>query len=163
MKHPLLGNRSMSDAENSAGMSKSQLAISYFAGGLLLALLVAILAPQFWIRHDSIPDEEAIAERIRPLADLELAPPAATAVRGKRTGAALVQEFCLPCHGKGLGGAPKIGARKDWTPRLDQGLDALVHSVLANKCGMPPRGSSDAEEMELARAIVYMIWPRMRL
>lgn len=146
-----------------AGLSESQIAISYFACGLLLALLVAILAPQFWIRHDSIPDEDAIAERIRPPADLELALPAATAVKGMRTGAALVQEFCQSCHGKGLGGAPKIGDRKAWAPRRDQDLKVLVQSVKAGRCSMPPRGGSDADEMELGRAIVFMIWPRMRL
>lgn len=153
----------MSAAGNIAAPSESQIAIGCFGLGLLLALLVAILTSLAWQRNDSIPDEDVSAERIRPTADLELAPPTGTAIRGKRTGAALVQEFCQSCHRKGLGGAPKIGDRKAWAPRLGQGLDALVQSAIAGKGSMPARGGSDADDMELARAIVYMIWPRMRL
>ncbi|MHB9102212.1 MAG: c-type cytochrome [Sulfuricella sp.] len=163
LKHPSSGNPLLSASENSAGLSEFQIAISCFACGILLALLVAILAPLVWNRHELIPDEDAIAERIRPLGDLVVAPLAATAIRGQRTGAVLVQEFCQSCHGKGINGAPKIGDRKAWTPRLDKGLDALMQSVIAGKCSMPPRGGSDANQMELARAIVYLIWPRMRL
>lgn len=153
----------MSAVENATEPSKFQIVLRYFALGLLLALLVAILAPQFRISTDSIPDEDAIAERIRPLADLELEPLSTITVRGQRTGKAVVQELCQSCHGKGLGGAPKIGDRKAWTPRIDQGLEALVQSVKDGKCSMPSKGNSDADEMELARAVVYLIWPRMRL
>lgn len=156
----------MSAGRKRALLPESQIALRYFSLGFLLALLVAIaiLGPQVRTSDRGTPDDgDAIAERIRPVAELELAPPAATAIRGQRTGAALVQEFCQRCHGKGLGGAPMIGDRKAWAPRLGQGLDALVHSVIAGKSGMPPRGGSDADDMELARAIVYMIWPRMRL
>lgn len=153
----------MSAAEINASPSEAQIALRYFALGLLLALLVAILAASVRLGSDFVQDEDALAERIHPLADLEIAPPAGHAIRGKRTGAAVVQEYCQSCHRKGQGGAPQIGDRKAWAPRLGKGLEALVQSAKSGKSGMPPRGGSDADDMELARAIVFMIWPRMRL
>ena len=149
--------------EHVASLTEAQIALIYFALGVLLAMLFAVISPLSWLSRDANPEEEASTERIRPAADFELAPPAAAAIRGKRTGAVLVQEFCQSCHRKGLDGAPKIGDRKAWAPRLGQGLDALVRSSIAGKGGMPPRGGSDADDRELARAIVFMIWPRMRL
>jgi len=148
---------------NSAGLSVTKIRIRYLAYGLLLVLLVGIVASRFWMRHDLIPDAGAVTERIQPVADLEIAPPPnATAERGKRTGVFLVHGYCRSCHSSGQGGAPQIGDRKAWAPRMNQGLDALVQSVVSGKCSIPP-GSSDAVEMELARAVVYMIWPRMSL
>lgn len=151
----------MAAANDSTGLSGSRVIIP--ALGLLLALLVSILASHLWIRHDPTPGADAIVERIQPVAYLELAPPPDAATeRGKRSGTFLVHQSCRSCHSNGHGGAPQIGDRKAWGPRMDQGLDALVQSVLSGKCGVS-RGGADADEMELARAVVYMIWPRMRL
>ena len=88
---------------------------------------------------------------------------AAATKESQRTGAEVVDAICGNCHKAGTNGAPKIGDKKAWEPRLGQGLQALVESAKAGKNGMPPRGGSDADDMELARAIVFMIWPRMRL
>jgi len=153
----------MAAANNSAGLSVSKIGISSLALGLLLASLIAIPASYFWIRQDLVLDAGAVAERIQPVAGLELAPPPnATSERGKRTGVFLVHGSCRSCHGHGQGGAPQIGDRKAWTPRMNQGLDAMVRSVVSGKCNSAG-GGSDADELELSRAVVYMIWPRMRL
>ena len=153
----------MAASNDSARLPGSPIGIRYAALGLLLALLVAVLASRWWMRHDLVPDPGAIAERIQPVAYLELAPPPDTATeRGKRVGVFLVHQSCRSCHGNGEAGAPRIGDRQAWAPRLNQGLDALVRSVVSGKCGVS-RGSLDADDMELARAVVYMIWPRMRL
>ena len=153
----------MAAETNSAGLSVSKFRIRYLAYGLLLVLLIGVVASRFWVRHDVIADAGAVIERIQPVADLEIAPPPnATAERGQRTGVFIVHGHCRSCHSNGQGGAPQIGDRKAWAPRMSQGLDALVQSVASGKCGIPP-GSSDAVEAELARAVVYMIWPRMRL
>jgi len=144
-------------------MSVTKIGTCYLPVGLLLASLVAIAASYFWIRQDLVPHAGAVAERIQPVADVELAPPPdATSERGKRTGVFLVHGSCRSCHSSGQGGAPQIGDRKAWTPRMHQGLDAMVRSVVSGK-GNSAGGGSDADELELARAVVYMIWPRMRL
>jgi cytochrome c5 len=130
--------------------------------GLLIALLAACVASLFWTHRDTVPDQ-GIGERIQPIAHLEQAPPPdAVAEKGKRTGIFLVHESCRSCHSNAQLGAPMIGDRRAWAPRIDQGLEALVQSAISGKCGIAP-GGIDADRMELARAVVYMIWPRMRL
>lgn len=153
----------MTSTNDSDGLSVSSSGVRYLAFGLPLALLVAVLAYHFWIRHDSTTGDGSSAERIQPIAGVELAPPPNAATqKGKRAGLLVAHQSCRSCHSSGEGGAPKIGDRKDWAPRINQGLGVLVQSVASGKCGIP-KGGSDADEMELARAVVYMIWPRMRL
>ena len=74
-----------------------------------------------------------------------------------RTGEQLVQAQCAQCHQDGLNGAPKIGDRKAWTPRLAKGLDAMVKSAVHGHGAMPARGGlADATDLEIQGAVVYM-------
>lgn len=107
------------------------------------------------IGHDSKRvDPEEVNARIQPVAKVELATEADTP--GKRTGEQLVQSACFACHGTGAAGAPKIGDKAGWAPRIAKGLDGLMKSATAGLNAMPPRGGSDATDEELARAIVFM-------
>ena len=102
-------------------------------------------------------DEEALASRIQPVAKVELVASAGDAVTGTRSGEDLVKAVCAACHQTGAAGAPKIGDKAAWAPRLGQGLDGLVKSATVGKNAMPPKGgAADASESELARAIVFM-------
>lgn len=73
-----------------------------------------------------------------------------------RSGEEIVKVACSVCHQSGVAGAPKIGDKAAWAPRLVQGLDGLVKSATAGKNAMPPKGASNASEIELTRAIIYM-------
>jgi len=153
----------MANGNSATGTPVTRIGTFYLPAGLLLSSLVAIAASDFWIRQDPVPDVGAVAERIQPVAGMELAPPPdATSERGKRTGVFLVHGSCRSCHSSGQGGAPQIGDRTAWAPRMHQGLDAMVRSVVSGKCNRAG-GGAEADELELARAVVYMIWPRMRL
>lgn len=101
-------------------------------------------------------DEEAVAARIQPVARVELAAAAAGGAKASRSGEEIVKSACFACHGTGAAGAPKIGDKAAWGPRLAKGLDGLLKSAMAGKNAMPPKGGSDANDIELARAIVYM-------
>ena len=102
-------------------------------------------------------DEEAVASRIQPVAKIELAAAGGDAAKGTRSGEDIVKAVCAACHQTGAAGAPKIGDKAAWAPRLAQGLDGLVKSATAGKNAMPPKGgAADASEIELARAIVFM-------
>jgi len=75
----------------------------------------------------------------------------------ERSGKAIVEAQCVKCHGTGVGGAPKIGDRADWTPRVTQGLDVVVRSAIHGHGAMPPRGGmADLTDGEIRSAIVYM-------
>src|SRR4051812_36840849 len=64
----------------------------------------------------------------------------AQAQAGERTGKQVVDEQCVKCHQAGVNGAPRIGDREAWIPRMKQGLDNLVRAAIRGHGGMPPRG-----------------------
>ena len=74
-----------------------------------------------------------------------------------RGGALVVQTQCSKCHQEGLNGAPKIGDRAAWIPRMKRGLDALVTSAVRGHGPMPARGGlADLSDLEIRGAVVYM-------
>jgi cytochrome c5 len=74
-----------------------------------------------------------------------------------RTGKEIVEARCVKCHGTGVGGAPKIGDRAAWIPRVKQGLDVVVASAIHGHGAMPPRGGmADLTDAEVRSAVVYM-------
>lgn len=74
-----------------------------------------------------------------------------------RTGEQVVQAQCAICHTDGLNGAPRIGDRKAWLPRLSKGLDAVVKTAIHGHGAMPARGGlPDLSDTEIHGAVVYM-------
>lgn len=84
-------------------------------------------------------------------------PLSASTPAAARTSESIVQAQCAKCHQSGKDGAPKIGDRAAWTPRLGKGLDQLVASAVHGHGGMPSRGAMpDLEREEIRGAILYM-------
>jgi cytochrome c5 len=74
-----------------------------------------------------------------------------------RTGEQIVKAQCSKCHEKGLHGAPRIGDRDAWIPRLKDGLDPVVRSAINGHGPMPARGGmADLTDAEMRDAITYM-------
>jgi cytochrome c5 len=74
-----------------------------------------------------------------------------------RSGEEIVRIQCSKCHQEGVGGAPKIGDRSAWIPRLKPGLDVVVRSAINGHGGMPARGGmANLTDAELRSAIIYM-------
>ena len=71
---------------------------------------------------------------------------------------------CIRCHSIGLGGAPLIGDRRLWAPRLAQGLDVLVDHAREGFYGdvgeMPARGGNEDLSDEDVRAAVHFMATR---
>jgi cytochrome c5 len=75
----------------------------------------------------------------------------------ERSGEQVVNAQCAKCHESGVGGAPKIGDRPAWLPRMKLGLDTLIRSAINGHGGMPPRGgAADLTDPEIRSAVVYM-------
>lgn len=73
-------------------------------------------------------------------------------------GAKVFASGCNVCHTPGIAGAPKLGDKAAWAPRLGQGVDALTASVIKGKGAMPPKGAlPNASDAELRAAVTYMI------
>lgn len=84
-------------------------------------------------------------------------PISSTGKPARRSGEQIVNAQCIKCHEKGTGGAPKIGDRDAWIPRIKNGLDPLVQSAVNGHGGMPPRGgAANLSDAELKDAITYM-------
>jgi cytochrome c5 len=62
----------------------------------------------------------------------------------------------MACHVAGVAGAPKLGDKAAWAPRIATGIDAMTASVVKGKGAMPPKGGSSASEAELRAAVEYM-------
>lgn len=98
---------------------------------------------------------DVIALRLKPLARVTLID--VNAPKVLRSGEVVAQAACVACHATGAAGAPKIGDKAAWGPRLGQGLDGLTKSAIKGKGGMPSRGGNpDIDDLEIARSIVWM-------
>jgi len=82
------------------------------------------------------------------------APAASAAVNGQ----ALYNQACAVCHVAGVAGAPKLGDKAGWAPRLGLGLEGLTASVIKGKGAMPPKGgAASASDAEIQAAVQYML------
>jgi len=86
--------------------------------------------------------------------------PQASAQSAGRDGEEVVKSVCSKCHEAGANGAPKIGDRSAWVPRISQGLDRAVASAIHGHGAMPARGgTANLTDGEMRSAIVYMVNP----
>jgi cytochrome c5 len=78
-----------------------------------------------------------------------------------QTGAEVVNAVCAQCHADGRDGAPKIGNVADWGARMSQGMTTLTSHAVRGYRGMPAHGGeSSLSDLEITRAIIYMIVPK---
>jgi cytochrome c5 len=91
--------------------------------------------------------------------------PAATVAKGPAASAEVLAKgetiytaTCLACHGAGVLGAPKIGDKALWEPRIAKGMDALYASSINGIKMMPARGGNAAlKDDEMKAAVDYMV------
>jgi cytochrome c5 len=77
---------------------------------------------------------------------------------GSADGKAVYDKVCFACHAQGLAGAPKLGDRAAWAPRINQGTATLVQSVTQGKGAMPPKAGSPAlTDAELRAGVDFMV------
>lgn len=68
------------------------------------------------------------------------------------------QSYCIACHAAGVAGAPKLGDKAAWAPRIEMGVDALTATVISGKGAMPPKGACAAcSDDDLRQAVQYMM------
>lgn len=134
-------------------------------GGLLAPLLVIILIVKLVMGIDAnhIPDEDPmvaqakVEERIAPVAEVDVAATDDGAAKVALSGDAVYQQNCLACHGSGVLGAPMIGDKAAWGPRITQGYETLVKHAIDGIRTMPARGGNPGlSDDEVANAVVYM-------
>jgi cytochrome c5 len=78
----------------------------------------------------------------------------ADAAKGKAT----FDATCAACHGTGVAGAPKVGDKAAWAPRLKEGTNTLYEVALKGKGAMPPKGGNTSlPDADVKAAVDYMV------
>jgi cytochrome c oxidase subunit 2 len=83
--------------------------------------------------------------------------PAGAAAAGKADGKTTLDTACAVCHAAGVAGAPKVGDKAAWAPRIKQGKDTLYASALKGKGAMPPKGGNTALSDDAVKAAVDLM------
>lgn len=112
----------------------------------------------------SSANDTSVVARIQPIGKLVVAKavsavakavvPAAQAADGMST----YNTACLACHSTGAAGAPKLGDKAAWAPRIAKGKAAMYKVALKGKGGMPPKGGrADFSDAKIKAAVDYMV------
>jgi cytochrome c5 len=132
--------------------------------GILFAVTLALFA---FARHVGAEHQgkqvttdpryvSSVDERLKPVASvavagqdnskltIESAGPAQPAAALPGNGTAAYDTACSACHGAGIAGAPKVGDKAAWGPRIAQGkatlYDHALHGFTGKTGVMPPKG-----------------------
>jgi len=155
-------------------MNDSQFVKSFaimIAGLMALAVVIFVIANniggKFAYRQDNGKAAvEAVAERIKPVGHLAAAAQVAEALipaaEASDKGKAVFDASCAACHATGVAGAPKLGDKAAWAPRIAQGEAVLHEHALKGFQGksgfMPAKGGNmSLPDDDVKAAIGYMV------
>lgn len=72
-------------------------------------------------------------------------------------GKAVFEANCKACHSGLIPGAPAVGKKEDWAPRIKQGQDTLHKHALEGFNSMPAKGGNGSlSDDEVKAAVDYM-------
>ena len=151
---------------------------------LILGILVAFAVAMYWLassiaeaqpgayERGTAVEEQLIDQRLAPIGDVQVsgnaatqmavvtpaAAPAAAAAGPAKSGKEIWQGTCQACHASGLLGAPKIGDKSAWAPRIAKGMDMLKNHALHGFNQMPAKGGNTAlTDEDVVKALEYMV------
>jgi cytochrome c5 len=149
---------------------------------LIVVILLAFLVPVILIimlvhlatggpsADPNALNPDAVAARIQPVGRWEAGAPAEPVAQAPKPGAApagkpgavdgkaVYSQTCVACHAQSVAGSPKLGDKAAWAPRIQQGMDMLVQSVLKGKGAMPPKGgNASLSDAQVRAAVDFMV------
>jgi len=153
--------------------------LSFVVPITLIAMLTQLVTGSASTGKDQT--EAAIAKRLKPAGELvvdpnqpaptapvnvaavpapapagKAAPAAAGSDSGK--GKSIFDTTCMACHATGAAGAPKIGDKAAWAPRLKEGMPAVYGIAMKGKGAMPPKGGNlSLSDADVKAAVDYMV------
>lgn len=129
-----------------------------FGLGLVIMMIVLIILANK-LMDDSVASqgkddsgEKAAAERIQPVGKVNVG----GAMAAKIDANAILTDSCMGCHGTGALGAPKVGSKADWAPRLKAGMATMLKNAMNGKGAMPAQKGAYSEK-EITAAIQLML------
>jgi cytochrome c5 len=130
-------------------------------------------------QNNPVFSDEAVAKRLKPVGTLMLASDspqdagksAETAQAGSGVAVApapgadsgdkaktIYTTSCAACHTTGAAGAPKLGDKSTWDPRIKSGMDMLYNSALKGKNAMPAKGgNASLSDADVKTVVDYMV------
>jgi cytochrome c5 len=153
---------------------------------LILGILFAVTLGLFaFARHVGAENQDkqvtndpryvaSVEERLQPAArvavagqdnsalKIESAGPATAAPALPQDGTAAYETACQACHGAGIAGAPKVGDKAAWGPRIAQGKETLYNHALhglSGKSGVMPAkgGRADWPDDLIKQAVDHIV------
>ena len=155
----------MSDAHNEhqSGIRTPKQLVAAVAAGFLVPIITIVLLVQYVANAEKVgagssgQTQEAVAARLRPVADEGFTLKDVNAPKQLQSGEAVFKAVCAACHATGAAGAPKIGDAAAWSARIGQGEATLFEHAIKGIRTMPAKGGNpDLDDIEVQRAVVYM-------
>jgi cytochrome c5 len=123
-----------------------------------VARAVVFMANQSGATFKEPPAPKEAAKPASPPVQAQAAAPTAEAKKpAAADGKAVYDQTCVACHAVSVAGSPRLGDKAAWAPRIQQGMDQLVQSVLKGKGAMPPKAGNSALSDAQVRAAVEFI------
>lgn len=104
--------------------------------------------------------EQVLDQRTKPVGQVNVsgASASAAATPTMLSGKDRYAASCGFCHDSGAAGAPKIGAKAAWAPRIAKGQDTLVRNAINGIGAMPAKGMCPScSDEEIKGAVEYLI------
>ncbi|NOR40280.1 MAG: cytochrome c5 family protein [Gammaproteobacteria bacterium] len=142
------------------------------AGLAVLAVILVFTAISLTSDVSDYKPEEVVIENIKPVGDVyiagvsepEEAAPATTMTAdageaaAPKSGEQVYNASCMGCHTAGVAGAPKLGDKAAWAPRIAAGMDSLLANATNGIKAMPPKGTCmSCSSDELQAAVEYIV------
>lgn len=99
-----------------------------------------------------------VEANIKPVGEVTVGAPPAPAPVASADPKQTFESICMACHGTGVMGAPKLGDKAAWKPRIAQGKDTLYKHAIHGFKNMPAKGGHAELSDETIHAVVdYMV------
>ncbi|MEN9917108.1 MAG: hypothetical protein RLY40_1040 [Pseudomonadota bacterium] len=73
-------------------------------------------------------------------------------------GKTIFKSKCILCHKNGVAGAPRLGNKSDWAPRIKKKFSLLLKHATMGYHAMPPKGAClECSSSDLEAAVRYML------
>lgn len=150
--------------------------IKLFSGllGTLVVLTVVLFILANVVATKTMPQgsdaQHAVAERIKPVGKLAVEHESSGGISliatanaaSEDKGKAVFDGTCVACHGSGVAGAPKVGDKAAWKPRIAKGKKTLymhaLHGFQGKSGFMPPKGgNASLPDSDVKAAVDYMV------
>ncbi|SEL59429.1 c-type cytochrome [Nitrosovibrio tenuis] len=173
------------DEEHSSAIKTPKQLITVLVAAFVFPVLIIMLLGHFATGNPPIDrdnpafSDQAVAKRLRPVGSLVLAtdspqaevksaPMAGQAMTAPATSmaasgqgdkiTAIYTSSCAACHATGAAGAPKLGDKAAWAPRIKAGAESLYNSALKGKNAMPPKGgNASLSDTDVKALVDYMV------